>query len=192
MDSSLRRVRRATSVENHAAINVDGLAGDVPRSRGGEEDREGGDVLGMVGTAERDGGVPTAYHVLDGETFLPRTGGHVPLRQRGDGGAWTDRVDVDVVAGKLEGGDTGERDHAAFAGGVDRVRGARVPLAGDRGDVDNDAACLGDHLPRHPLQAEEHTLRVDAREVLPVRLGEIHDLGAPRNDRVVHVHVDSG
>src|SRR5437667_444348 len=178
------------SVEDHAAVDVEGLAGDVPRAGRRQEDGERGDVLGIVRTAERNGGVAAALHLLDRDARLARAGGDVVLRQRGDRGAGTDGVDVDVVRGELLGGGARERDHAALAGGVDRVGRAGVALAGDRGDVDDHAALLRDHLAGHALQAEEHALGVDAHDAVPVRLGEVHDVGAPRDAGVVDEHVD--
>src|SRR5713101_5912894 len=117
------------SVEDDAAVDVEGLAGDVARARRRQEDGERGDVLGIVGTAERDGGIAPALHVLHGEAFIAGAGGDVVLRERGDGGAGADRVHVDVVARELLRGGARERDQAALARGIDRVRGAREPLA---------------------------------------------------------------
>src|SRR5437763_5196240 len=127
-------VTRARSVEDHAAVDVEGLAGDVARAGRGEEDREGGHVLRIVGTPERDRRVAPALHLVDRHALDACPRRHVGLRQRGDRGARADGVDVDVVPGELLGRGARERDHAALAGGIDGVRGAGVALAGDRGD----------------------------------------------------------
>src|SRR6267378_4072620 len=178
------------SVEDHAAVDVEGLAGDIARAGRGEEDGEGGDVLRIVGTPERDRRVAPALHLLDRHALDPRPRGYVGLRQRGHRGARAHGVDVDVVPGELLGGGTRQRDHAALAGGVDGVRGAGVALAGDGRDVHDDAALPRDHLARHALQAEEHALGVHAHDAVPVRLGELHDVGAARDARVVDEDVD--
>jgi len=49
---------------------------------------------------------------------------------------------------------------------------------------------MRDHLARHPLQAEEDALAIDAHDAIPVLFGEIHDVGAPRDAGVVHEDVD--
>src|SRR2546430_9441576 len=82
--------------------------------------------------------------LLDRDAGLARAGGDVVLRQRGDRGAGTDGVDVDVVRGELLSGGARERDHAALAGAVDRVGRAGVALSGDPGAVDDRPALLCD------------------------------------------------
>src|SRR5205809_7377711 len=86
-----------TSVENDPAVDVERLPGDVARSRRRQEDGERGDVLGVVGPAERDAGVSPPLHLLHGQALLAGAGLQIVVRQRGHGGARADRVDVDVV-----------------------------------------------------------------------------------------------
>src|SRR5258708_35215866 len=116
------------SVEDHAAVDVEGLAGDVARARRGEEDREGGDVLRIVGTPERDRRVAPALHLLDRHALDPRPRRHVVLRQRRHRGARAHGVDVDVGPGELLGGGTRQRDHAPLPGGLIRLRVPAVTL----------------------------------------------------------------
>src|SRR5262245_52388368 len=60
------------SVEDDPAVHVEGLPGDVPRTRRGQEHRERGDVLGVVGPTQGNGGVAAARHLLDAHAFLLR------------------------------------------------------------------------------------------------------------------------
>src|ERR671918_1606102 len=104
--------RRSASVENHAAVDVEGLAGDVARAGGGQEDREGGDILGVVGPAERNAGVAPALHLLDRQTLLASPVLEVVAGQRRHRRARADRVDVDVVAGEPPRGPTGSSENS--------------------------------------------------------------------------------
>ena len=60
-------MRGSLPVHHVAAINIDGLAGDVLTLFGGEEDGHGGDVLGLLAAIER-------HELLDlvGRPFLVR------------------------------------------------------------------------------------------------------------------------
>jgi hypothetical protein len=51
-------------------------------------------------------------------------------------------------------------------------------------------AAAGNHLPRHALQAEEHTLRIDPVDAVPVFLRQVHDVGTPCDSGIVHQDVD--
>src|SRR5258705_456341 len=108
------------SVEDDAAVHVEGLAGDVARGRRGQEDREAGEVVRLVRPAERDHRVAPAPHLLDGHALVPGACRHVGLRERGNRDAGADRVDVDIVPGELERGGGGR---APGAGGPGRGRG---------------------------------------------------------------------
>src|SRR5258707_4941120 len=81
------------SVEDDAAVDVERLAGDVPRGRRGEEDREGGHVLRGVGAAGGgDRGAP-APHLLERQNLVAGAVRPVGLGEsgerhaRGEGGA---------------------------------------------------------------------------------------------------------
>src|SRR6185436_3496733 len=91
-----------SSVEDDSAVDVEGLAGDVARTRRGQEHGQGRDVLGVVRPPQRNVGIAPPLHLLDRHALFLRPAGQVVVRQRGDGGARADRVDVDVVAGELE------------------------------------------------------------------------------------------
>src|SRR6202035_2820978 len=81
--ASARRRTGAGSVEDDAAVDVEGLPGDVPGPRRGQEHREGSDVLRLVGAAERDRGIPPPRHLLDGDRLLTGAVSEIRLRQRG-------------------------------------------------------------------------------------------------------------
>jgi hypothetical protein len=85
----------------------------------------------------------------------------------------------------------GHADDRALAGGIGDVGRTDIAFAGDRGDVDDASAALGDHLLCDPLQAEEHALRVDAMDAIPIRLGDVHNVGAARHPGVVQQDVDA-
>src|SRR5260370_38278567 len=70
------------SVEDHAAVDVEGLAGDVARAGRGEEDREGGDVLRIVGTPGRARRVGPPLDILDRGALAPRPPPDVVPRKR--------------------------------------------------------------------------------------------------------------
>ena len=97
-------VKGRRSVEDYAAVHVEGLTGDVSRAGRGQKYREGRHVIRLVGPAERNGGVPPARHLFHGEPFLAGAQGHVGFGERGDGDARANGVDVDVVTGELLGG----------------------------------------------------------------------------------------
>src|SRR2546428_3228716 len=187
------RVQRgpvARSVEDDAAVDVEGLPGDVARARRREEHGQGGDVLGLVRAPERDRGVAPPLHLVDRDALRGGARPQILVRQRADGGARADGVHVDVVLGELERRQARHADDGALAAGVDRVRGAGEPLACDGGDVHDHAAAPGDHLARDALQAEEDALAVDPHDAVPVLFGEIHDVGAARDAGVVDEDID--
>src|SRR2546428_1005107 len=187
------RVQRgpvARSVEDDAAVDVEGLPGDVARARRREEHGQGGDVLGLVRGPERDRGVAPPLYLVDRDALRGGARPQILVRQRADGGAGADGVHVDVVLGELERRQARHADDGALAAGVDRVRGAGEPLARDGGYVHDHAAAPGDHLARDPLQTEEDALAVDPHDAVPVVFGEIHDVSATGDSGVVHEHVD--
>src|SRR5581483_5353240 len=107
-----------------------------------------------------------------------------------------DRVDVDVVAPQLLRRHLGQRDDGALAGGVGGVGGARIAAAADRGHVDDAPAAavlfvLLDHFAGGALQAEEHALGVDPVDAVPIRLGQIHDVGIAGDAGVVDEDVEA-
>src|SRR5690606_9211230 len=136
-----------------AAVDVQGLAGDVGGFVGGQVDGGGGD---LVARAEAAGG-----DVLeDGLALLVVE--HVGHRAGDE--ARGDAVDGDAAAADLLGQRLGEADHAGLGGGV--VGLARV--AGDadhRGDAD-DAAGAALHHPLHGGAAEaEIGFQIDLDDV---------------------------
>ena len=75
-----------------------------------------------------------------------------------------------LVPGQLLRRGLGQADHGTLACGVGRVGRALIAFAGDRGDVDDASAAPWNRLLRHALQAEEHALRIDAVDTVPVGL----------------------
>src|SRR5262249_54281836 len=57
-------------------------------------------------------------------------------------------------------------------------------------DIDNPTTAARYHFSGHALQAEKHSLGVDAMDAVPVFLGELHDIGAACHTSVVHQDVD--
>src|ERR1043166_6392255 len=173
-------------MRDKAAVDVESLSGDVARARRGQEHDHRRDVLRLVGAAQRNALDAAPFDLLDARALLLGDHAHHLGINRGAHDAGTDGVDVDVVRSQLLRRRLGQADHRPLARGVDRVRRAGKSLSGDRGDVDDAPAAARDHLARDALQAEDHALSVDAENAIPIVLGEIHDVGAARDARVVH------
>ena len=144
------------SAHVHAAVDVEGVAGDVAGVFGGEEGDGVGDVEVGSGAAERD--------VLGhgGLLVVGEDGGHGRLDVSGG-----DCIDRDGAAGELPREGFGEADEAGFGGGVVGLAGL-TGFADDRGDVDDAAPAVFDHLGHDGLGKEKGPGEVGGEDVVPV------------------------
>src|SRR5919198_1374909 len=145
--------------ENHSALRrflVGGTtAGNVEHRAGGERAfvgrepaHERGDLLHLDETSHRDLG----KHVL---RELRR---HLlEDRRLRRGGRYA--VDEHATLGELLAERLGERDQAAFGGGIGGGVGIAL-LAGDRGDVDDAAVARLYHVRHHGAAAEKRTVEI--------------------------------
>src|SRR5687767_10284537 len=174
-----------------AAADRDRLAGDVPPGRGGEVERDVGDVL------RRDGGLEA--HAFDhlGAHVLGRNAERLGLRRDhavdavalDDAGL--DAVDAHLVRAGLGGEALGEADHRPLRRRVRRAHREGEPARG-RGEVDDAAAArLLDE--RHRLvRAVEHAVEIHRDAALPVLRANVLDLGRrPGYTGVVDEHVEA-
>src|SRR4051812_37008945 len=157
---SLRRPRRGEAgVEGQAAVDEDGLAGDVGRLVGGEEAGDAGHLVGGAGAAQRD-------VLLDLASLLggvdPRPG------DRRDRRARADAVDADAVGRVLQGERLRQVLHPALAHAVAEVVGLGDDLV-DARDVDDRAAgALVKKAADRLARAHERAAQVDVDDAVEV------------------------
>src|SRR5262249_26800000 len=68
---------------------------------------------------------------------------------------------------------------------------ADITFTGNGSDVDDAPALARDHRPGDRLQAEEHALRVHTMDAVPIVFRNVHDIGTPRDARIVDEDVDA-
>jgi hypothetical protein len=153
---------------------------DVVAGGGGEEDGGSGEVFGV---APATGG--NAIEDLTGALGIVLQG----LGVVGGEVAGGDGVDVDAAGGPLVGEGLGELADAAFGRGIGRDVDAS--LEGEqRGDVDDFAAALGEHVAAGVLGEAEDTGEVDIDDSLPVFGGVVGGGGAADDAGVVDEDVN--
>src|SRR5882724_4887642 len=133
-----RRGRQPELARGPAAVDDDGLAGDVAAGVAGEPQHGAGEVFDGALVRQR------------GIAVQPRRGALVFVHRPGELAAEEaggDRVHPDAVPGPLDRELDGEAGQAKFARGI---AGLRYPgdadLAADRGDIDDRAAPGGGHV----------------------------------------------
>src|SRR5712692_7006533 len=167
------------------AVHHDGLPRHPRRRLGGEEEARIGDLVDLApaphADARRDGVVGL---LAVGARLLEHL--EIPL---GLDGARGDAVDADALAAPGRAELAREHDDGGLGRAVVGHHGRAVD-AGDRGDVDDDAAALGHHLLAGPLAAEEDAVQVDADHGVPAVDGNILGLRPEGRAGVVHHDVE--
>ncbi len=163
----------------HAAIDVDGAAGD----HGGGGGKQEGDGLGHVGRLD-----PTAqrHRVGHGGDAL---GAEAAVDHGRERGAWADRVDADALAGQLEGHVPRESEHRALGRGVGRVARIGHALARDGGHVDHRAAVA--HQRCGLAQAQHGAAQVHVEHAVPVARVHVREQVARFDARAVDQPIDA-
>ena len=173
----VRAGRRLAHV--HAAIDVQGMAGDVAGFFGGEEGYGVGNVAVGSGAAEGHLGGHGGFLVGSED------GGHRGLNvARGDG------VDGDVAAGEFAGEGLGEADEAGFGGGVVGLAGL-ASFADDGRDVDDAAPAGFEHGLHAGLGYEEGAGEVGGEDVVPVFALHAEGKGVAGDAGVVDEDIDA-
>jgi len=150
-----------------AAVDVDGLAGDVVGF--GEEDGGAACFVGVAKVAEWN--------------FFGRgveiTGHHVGFEQR-----WGDRVGRNALLGEEIGVGVGETDEAGFGSGIVRTDDA-AGLRGYRREIDDAAPAALAHVGKNALRDEKGRSEIDAEHALPIFESDFSDGLGLRNAGVV-------
>ena len=177
----------------HAAIDVDGLAGDVSGVFGGEEEQQVRHVVVGAGAAERNLGNPFGHEFTgriaakQSAPFAVVVGPHV-----GSDDAGGVRVDRDAIGREFLGQALGESHHAELAGGVVRCVDEALPRLPGGGVQDPAAVALLAHHRGGCLAAEEGSGRVHGEHLVPVRDGEVLRPADRDNTGVVDQDVELG
>ncbi len=146
-----------------AAVDEQGLAGDVAAGFRGEEDDGAVEVVGGAGAAERDAFDERAD---PGLVFVE------DLVLRGFEPSGGEAVDGDAVRAPVVGEAHGELADAAAAGAVGREAGVAKD-AGDGADVDDAAVAALDHTAGDGLGDEEAAAQVGVEDEVPVVPGDV-------------------
>jgi hypothetical protein len=162
----------------HAAVDVQGVAGDVGGFFGGEEGYGVGDIGVGAHAAEGD--------VLGHGRFLVvgEDGGHGGFDVAGG-----DRIHGYRPACELAGEGFGEADEAGFGGGVVGLTGL-TGLAYDGGDVDDASPAVFDHLRHDGLSHEKGSSEIGGEDVIPVFALHAHGEDVAGDSGVVDEDVD--
>src|SRR5260370_24571864 len=168
------------------AVHHDGLPRHPRRRLGGEEEARRGDLVYLApaphADARRDGVVGL---LAGGARLLEHL--EIPL---GLDGARRDAVHAHALAPPGRAELAREHDDGGLGGAVVGHHGRAVD-AGERGDVDDDAAALlRHHLLAVPLAAEEDAVQVDADHGVPAVDGNILGLRPEGRAGVVHHDVE--
>ena len=144
--------------DGDAAVDEEGLAGDVGGSFAGEEEEGAVEIAGFAWSAEGDAFAevidPACVVVHDAVLF-----GAEP--------AWGEAIDGDVVGAPVGGETHGELFDAAAAGSVWGEAGVTGD-AGDGADVDDAAGLALDHAAGDGLADEEGAAEVGFEDGVPV------------------------
>src|SRR6266849_15061 len=170
-----------TSVQEPSAIRDQGVAGDVARLRGAEEEHDRRDVVRLSHAADRDARELPREPFFGGERAPRHLGGG---RSRGDG------VDVDAVRRELRGDRDRHLTYRALAGVVSDLGLRRRHERGRGGEVNYLPLAPRDHHARRLLAAEEHALHVDPHLAVPILLRVVDQRTRDGDPRVVHHDVD--
>src|SRR5579863_2338724 len=154
------RAELAGLVHEHAAVDVEDVAGDVGGGVGGEEDDGAGDFEVGAGAAEGDLG----EHGL--ALLFVEAVSHGGFNKAG-----SDGVDGDAAGGDFAGERSSEADESGLAGGVVGLAGL-AGAADDGGDVDDAAPAVFDHGTEQGLGEQEYASEVGREDVVPV--GALH------------------
>jgi len=165
-----------------AAVDDEGLAGDIGGGFAGEEEERGSDVFDAAGAAERDVAVDEVADEFGGIDFLRH--GRLDV-------AGADGVHADAEVRELEGHGAGEHEDAALGGVVVGVAGFAVDGV-FAAHVEDDAAAAGGHEAGGGLGDEEEAGEVDVEDLAPLAFRDVEKTGFAGDAGVVDEDVEWG
>src|SRR5438552_2279919 len=168
-----------------AAIGVDRLSRHVACLRGGKEDSNRCDLIGLADAPERRARQYSSLGLLVGRDRLEN------VRQDRAG---PDGVDPDAVGRERKRHHLGQLIDAAFRHAIRRVIGDRDDRV-DRADIDDAARLLAGldlrhHAPRRRLADEKRALEVHAQNAVEVGFRQIEEIGRVDDAGIVDKDVE--